>query len=32
MGKNETPEFLMSKIDGFGGPDAYYNHYAAAGT
>jgi arylsulfatase A-like enzyme len=23
----ETPEFLMSKIDDFGGPDAY-NHYA----
>ena len=27
MGKLETPEFLMSKIDDFGGPDAY-NHYA----
>src|SRR5450631_1420068 len=24
----ETPEFLMSKIDAFGGPDAY-NHYSA---
>jgi hypothetical protein len=23
----ETPEFLMSKIDKFGGPEAY-NHYA----
>src|SRR6185437_315567 len=23
----ETPEFLLSKIDDFGGPDAY-NHYA----
>ena len=27
MGTLETPEFLMSKIDDFGGPDAY-NHYA----
>ena len=27
MGGIETPEFLMSKIDDFGGPDAY-NHYA----
>ncbi len=27
MGELETPEFLMSKIDDFGGPDAY-NHYA----
>ena len=27
MGTLETPEFLMSKIDEFGGPDAY-NHYA----
>jgi arylsulfatase len=27
MSKLETPEFLMSKIDDFGGPDAY-NHYA----
>jgi arylsulfatase len=27
MGTIETPEFLMSKIDDFGGPDAY-NHYA----
>jgi arylsulfatase len=27
MGKLETPEFLASKIDGFGGPEAY-NHYA----
>ena len=27
MGKLETPEFLKSKIDDFGGPDAY-NHYA----
>ena len=27
MGKLETPEFLMSKIDDFGGPEAY-NHYA----
>ena len=27
MGALETPEFLMSKIDDFGGPDAY-NHYA----
>jgi len=27
MGTIETPEFLMSKIDEFGGPDAY-NHYA----
>ena len=27
MSKLETPEFLMSKIDEFGGPDAY-NHYA----
>ena len=27
MGKIETPEFLKSKIDDFGGPDAY-NHYA----
>ena len=27
MGALETPEFLMSKIDEFGGPDAY-NHYA----
>src|SRR6187397_2296415 len=27
LSKLETPEFLMSKIDDFGGPDAY-NHYA----
>jgi arylsulfatase A-like enzyme len=27
MGTIETPEFLKSKIDEFGGPDAY-NHYA----
>ncbi|HET6172865.1 MAG TPA: arylsulfatase [Gaiellales bacterium] len=27
MSALETPEFLMSKIDDFGGPDAY-NHYA----
>jgi arylsulfatase len=27
MGTLETPEFLMSKIDDFGGPDAY-NHFA----
>ena len=27
MGGLETPEFLMSKIDDFGGPEAY-NHYA----
>ena len=27
MGTLETPEFLMSKIDDFGGPEAY-NHYA----
>ena len=27
MGHLETPEFLKSKIDDFGGPDAY-NHYA----
>ena len=27
MGKLETPEFLMSKINDFGGPEAY-NHYA----
>src|SRR5580765_8211625 len=27
MSKLETPDFLMSKIDDFGGPDAY-NHYA----
>lgn len=27
MGTLETPEFLISKIDDFGGPDAY-NHYA----
>ena len=27
MGAIETPEFLKSKIDDFGGPDAY-NHYA----
>ncbi len=27
MGTLETPEFLKSKIDDFGGPDAY-NHYA----
>ena len=27
MGALETPEFLTSKIDDFGGPDAY-NHYA----
>jgi arylsulfatase A-like enzyme len=27
MGTLETPEFLASKIDDFGGPDAY-NHYA----
>ena len=27
MGTLETPEFLMSKINDFGGPDAY-NHYA----
>ena len=27
MSNLETPEFLMSKIDKFGGPDAY-NHYA----
>ena len=27
MSTLETPEFLMSKIDDFGGPDAY-NHYA----
>jgi len=27
MGTLETPEFLLSKIDEFGGPDAY-NHYA----
>ena len=27
MGTLETPEFLMCKIDDFGGPDAY-NHYA----
>ena len=27
MGPLETPEFLMSKIDDFGGPEAY-NHYA----
>jgi arylsulfatase len=27
MSTLETPEFLMSKIDKFGGPDAY-NHYA----
>jgi arylsulfatase A-like enzyme len=27
MGTLETPEFLMSKIDDFGGPHAY-NHYA----
>jgi arylsulfatase A-like enzyme len=27
MSKLETPEFLASKIDDFGGPDAY-NHYA----
>ncbi len=27
MGTIETPEFLMSKIDDFGGPHAY-NHYA----
>jgi len=27
MGGIETPEFLMSKIDDFGGPNAY-NHYA----
>ena len=27
MGTLETPEFLTSKIDDFGGPDAY-NHYA----
>ena len=27
MADLETPEFLMSKIDDFGGPDAY-NHYA----
>ena len=27
MSKLETPEFLKSKIDGFGGADAY-NHYA----
>ena len=27
MGTLETPEFLTSKIDHFGGPDAY-NHYA----
>jgi len=27
MSSLETPEFLMSKIDKFGGPDAY-NHYA----
>jgi arylsulfatase A-like enzyme len=27
MSAIETPEFLLSKIDGFGGPEAY-NHYA----
>ena len=27
MGGIETTEFMMSKVDEFGGPDAY-NHYA----
>ncbi|MBF8257293.1 MAG: sulfatase, partial [Anaerolineales bacterium] len=31
MANIETPEFLLSKIDDFGGPDAY-NHYAVGST